>query len=79
MPAHNQTEQPKGFGITSKVIKRFRYYCQGCTERVLYAPQPFKFTYQVCPNCQKVHDQSNYDDQNWLPMSEEEIQEINLI
>lgn len=54
-------------------INRFRYFCFACTGRVLFNPEPFKFTYQVCPNCGKVHDGTNYKEENWLPMSEEEI------
>lgn len=48
--------------------KKFRYFCSGCTNPVLYATEPFRFTYEICPTCQKVHDQSNYSDDNWLPV-----------
>lgn len=61
----------------SKVIKKFRYFCSGCTGRVVYAPQPFPITYEVCPKCAKVHDSSNYKEENWIAMSQEEIAEVN--
>lgn len=62
---------------TTQIIKRWRYYCLGCTGRVLYAPSPYRFTYAVCPTCGKITDDTNYSDENWLPMSEEEILEKN--
>ena len=55
------------------IINRFRYYCFACTGRVMFSPEPFEFTYQVCGTCGKVHDGSNYKEENWLPMSVEEI------
>ena len=63
----------------TQVIKRFRYYCFACTNPAVYAASPFKFEYVICPNCGKPHDGSNYREDNWLPMSDQEIQEVNLL
>jgi ribosomal protein L37AE/L43A len=65
-----KTEEPK---VEASIVNKFRYFCFGCTGRVLYAPSPFQFTIAVCPKCGKVHDGSNYNPQNWLPMTAEEI------
>jgi hypothetical protein len=63
-------EEPRA---TAPIVNKYRYFCFGCTGRVLYAPAPFQFTSAVCPNCGKVHDGTNYDPNNWLAMSPEEI------
>lgn len=58
-----------------RLPNKFRYYCFGCTGRVIYAPEPYEITYAVCPQCGKVHDSSNYKPENWMVMSQEEVQE----
>lgn len=67
-PAEKPVEAPK-----PNIINKVRYYCQGCTGRVMYAPAPFQFDHAVCPDCGKEHTASNYKAENWLPMSLEEI------
>ena len=55
--------------VTDPIVNKVRYYCFACTGRVMYAISPFRFTYAVCPNCGKVHDGTNYKEENWLPMN----------
>ena len=66
---------PKIAGIN--VIKRVRYFCHGCTGIVTYAPEAYSINYAVCSQCGKVTDSSNYKEENWIAMGEEEIAEVN--
>jgi len=77
MPAFDHVE--KADKPMTKIIKRFRYYCYACTNAALYAPEPYQFGYIVCRHCGKVLDGTNYAEENWLPMSDQEIQEVNIL
>lgn len=61
-----KVEKTEEIKATAPIVNKVRYYCYACTGRVMYAPAPFRFTSAVCPQCGRVHDGSNYKEENWL-------------
>lgn len=66
----NQKTESKNLPI------KFRYFCPHCTERAVYAAQPFVFKNRICQHCGKRI--SEYDPANWIEITDqEELEKVN--
>ena len=53
----------------------WRYFCDACTSRAIYAPEPYEFSSINCENCGAV---CEYKPENWLKViDKEELASIN--
>ena len=53
----------------------WRYFCESCTGRATYAPEPYEFSTITCENCGAG---CAYQPQNWLKITDkEELASIN--
>lgn len=55
--------------------KKWRYFCEGCTNRAFYGITPFEWDgLAACMECGKGLE---YKPENWMRLSKEEEKEIN--